>query len=139
MTAPTLPSLEEVQAFFKRFVENQTKVYETFKRAVQNKIQLKATADDPLKQKEIEKKQKKYHKKLKQSCDNLKKQCEVGEQMFEDSKKIQKEASPDAVKLLKNFQDHIDSLHKEWEVLKRDVSLLENEITSLLPPDVKVM
>ena len=74
MSAPTLPSLDEVRSFFKRFVENQTKIYENFERAVQNKIQQKLSSDDPKKQKKLEKIQEKYHKKLKKSCENLKKQ-----------------------------------------------------------------
>ncbi len=137
MNAPALPSLEEVQNFLKKYIENQKKIYENFLRAVNNKSREILTADDPKKQAKLEKLLKKYHKYLKKGCDNLKKQCETGEKLFEDSQKLEKEASSQTIKILSRFQDKINSLNKEWDKIKIEVSLLENEIVSLIPPQIK--
>ncbi len=138
MTTPTLPTLAEVQAFFQRFVENQKQIHEKFTQAVKNKSAQKLTADNPAQQDHLEELQKQYHQKLQECCNNLKKQSDIGQNLFEDSKKIQKEASPETIKLLTDFQNHMSVLQKEWEKVQGEIEPLEKEIVSLLPKETKV-
>lgn len=138
MTTPSLPTLAEVQAFFQRFVENQKQIHEKFNQAVKNKTAQKLKAADPAQQNKLEEVQKNYHQKLQECCDNLKKQSDIGEKLFEDSKKIQKEASPETIKLLTDFQTHMTELQKDWEKVQGEVAALEKELVSLLPKETKV-
>ena len=138
MTTPALPTLAEVQAFFQRFVENQKQIHEKFTQAVKNKSAQKLQAADPSKQSKLEESQKKYHQKLQLCCDNLKKQSDVGQKLFEDSKNIKKEASPETIQLLTDFQAQMTSLQKDWEKVQGEIAPLEQEIIGLLPKETKV-